>query len=164
MKIPEQIQYIEIYYDGRCGMCCEFQEWLNRQARAFSVRFVPYQDEMAEVWFPELSQLEPEREMIVRTDRHEVFRGAEGWVLCLLSCEKYQGVARRMASPTLLPLTQKICQALAARRYTISKLLFARKDREVAAELHRLPTEECQGECQIPDGDKNKTENKPDRQ
>lgn len=153
MKIPNNIQYIEVYYDGRCGMCCTFHEWVYAQKRAYPVRFIAYQDPQAEEWFPGVNELEPEREMIVRTQDHKLYRGAEGWVLCLLSCEKYRGIARRIASPALLPFAEKTCHALAARRHKLSKIFFRKKDNEVAAELHRMPAEECVGTCSnIPDG------------
>lgn len=153
MKIPNNIQHIEVYYDGRCGMCCTFHEWVNKQPRAFNVRFVPYQSPLAEEWFPGVNALEPEREMIVRTDTGELYRAAEGWVLCLLSCEKYQAIARRMASPALLPFAEKACHALAARRHKLSKIFFRKKDREVAETLHHMPGGECAGTCgNIPDG------------
>ena len=158
MKIPEKIQHIEVYYDGRCGMCCTFHEWVNQQVRAFPVRFVAYQSPQAEEWFPGVTELEPEREMIVRTDDGTLYRAAEGWVLCLLSCKKYQAVARRLASPVLMPVAEKTCHALAARRHGLSKIFFRKKDHEVAAELHRMPGQECHDDCantqyeSIPDG------------
>ena len=158
MKIPTNIQYIEVYYDGRCGMCCTFHEWVNEQKRAFPVRFIAYQSPQAEEWFPGVNALEPEREMIVRTGEHTLYRGAQGWVLCLLSCEKYQGIAHRVAKPALLPFAEKTCHALAARRHGLSKVFFRKKDKEVGADLHRMPGQECEGECQltahgeIPDG------------
>lgn len=158
MKIPKNIRYIEVYYDGRCGMCCTFHEWVNKQERAYPVRFIPYQSPQAEEWFPGVNELEPEREMIVRDDRRDIYRAAEGWVLCLLSCHKYQGMARRLASPVLLPVAEKACHALAARRHGLSKLFFRKKDNEVAVELHRMSGQSCDDECQllaqsdIPDG------------
>ena len=153
MKIPNNIQYIEVYYDGRCGMCCTFHEWVNEQTRAFPVRFIAYQDPQAEEWFPGVNKLEPEREMIVRLHDGQLYRGAEGWVLCLLSCKKYQGIARRIANPALLPFAAKTCHALAARRHQLSKIFFRKKDREVAEALHRMPEEECPDACaHSPDG------------
>ncbi len=158
MNIPNNIQHIEIYYDGRCGMCCTFHEWVNKQGRAYPVQFVPYQSARAEEWFPGVNELEPEREMIVRTDDGTLYRAAEGWVLCLLSCTKYQGIARRLASPILMPVAEKTCHALASRRHGLSKVFFRRKDNEVAAALHQMPGQQCEGEChlaahgEIPDG------------
>ncbi len=158
MKIPENIRSMEVYYDGRCGMCCRFNEWVNGQERAVAIHFVAYQSPRAEEWFPGVNALDPGRDMIVRTDDGTLYRGAEGWVLCLLSCARYQGVARRLGSPVLMPVARKACHALALRRRGLSKIFFREKDRELALELHRMPVSGCEGGCRltthdnIPDG------------
>ena len=162
MKLPNKIQYIEVYYDGRCGMCCTFHEWVNTQERNFEVRFAPYQAPEAEEWFPGVNKLEPEREMIVKTDEGILYRGAEGWVMCLMSCKKYVNWAERMTNPRLLPMAKKLCQTLAARRHTLSKMFFLKKDKEVARALHQMPDQEGCVDCEtlyednqideIPDG------------
>jgi len=158
MIIPESINKIEIYYDGHCAMCCTFQEWLNRQDRAFDVNFVTYQSSQAEVLFPGVTKLDPDQEMIVRTDQGEVFRGAEGWVLCLLSCETYQHIAKRLAAPLLLPVAKKSCSLIASNRISISKIMFNKKDKALANTLHQMPSAPCESSCEkeshedIPDG------------
>ena len=146
--------HLEVYYDGRCGLCCTFHEWLHVQERAFPVRFITYQSEEAEEVFPGLNALHPERDMIVRTDDGIIHRAGEGWVLCLMSCARYQWLARRLASPVLLPFAEKICRALASRRYRISKLFFRKKDRDVAAALHAMPERQrpLESRHHIPDG------------
>ena len=78
MNLPLQIKFIEVFYDGRCGMCCTFHEWINRQERAYEVRFHPYQSPEAERVFPGVNTLDPAREMIVRTNEGKVYRAAEG--------------------------------------------------------------------------------------
>ena len=77
MKFPIHQKKIEIFYDGRCGMCCSFHEWINRQKRAFEIDFIPYQAAEVEDVFPGINTLDPAREMIVRTDDGRIFRGAE---------------------------------------------------------------------------------------
>lgn len=139
MKICDTIEYIEVYYDGRCGMCCTFHEWVNAQERRYEVRFIAYQDERAEEWFPGVRELEPDKEMVVRTDNGDVFQAAEGWVLCLLSCVKYESLARKLATPLFLPLAQKTCHALAARRHKLSKIFFPKKEKAVTEVLHQMP-------------------------
>jgi predicted DCC family thiol-disulfide oxidoreductase YuxK len=146
MKLNEQIQEIEVFYDGRCGMCCTFHEWINRQPRAMRVAFVPYQAADAERVFPGLGTLDPAREMVVRTDGNEIFRGAEAWVWCLYSCANYQGAARRLAGPGLLQVAVRACRLLAANRHSLSKVFFRRKDRQVQEELHCMKPEECHSE------------------
>jgi len=147
MKLPNNIRYLEIYYDGRCGMCCTTQEWLRRQERAFEVRFIPYQSAKAEKSFPGINALEPDRQMVVRTDDGTVFRGAEGWVICLLSAKKYAWIARRLSSPMLLPLASKIGDAIAQRRHGLSRLFFRKKNKMVSVELHSMPGKISEDVC-----------------
>lgn len=145
MKLPKESEGIEVFYDGRCGMCCGFHEWIHRQPRAFPISFIPYQSSDAERVFPGLGTLDPAREMVVRTRESEVFRGAEAWVWCLYSCANHQAAARRLGSPALLPVAIHACRVLAANRHALSKLFFRAKDREVRKELHRMETVDCDG-------------------
>lgn len=146
MKLPEQIRKIEVFYDGRCGMCCSFHEWINRQPRAYGIDFIPYQSARAEQVFPGIGTLDPAREMIVRTSENEIYRGAEAWVLCLYSCENHQAVAKKLARPGLLSVAIRGCRVLAANRHSLSKVFFRAKDRQVRETLHRMPTPECDSE------------------
>jgi predicted DCC family thiol-disulfide oxidoreductase YuxK len=149
MKMPINTRKIEVYYDGRCGMCCTFHEWINRQPRAFAIDFVPYQAAKAEVVFPGINTLDPAREMIVRVvDDGVVYRGAEAWVWCLYSCANHRQLAQRLARPTMLAVAIRACRLLAANRHGLSKIFFRRKDREVRENLHNMAGEACQdGAC-----------------
>lgn len=148
MKLPLHTNWVEVFYDGRCGMCCTFHEWINGQRRAFEIRFTPYQAPEAELNFPGVGTLDPAREMIVRTDTGEVFRGAEAWVWCLYSCTNYRKVAQRLAMPGLLSVAIRACRLLAANRHGLSKVFFRKKDREVRKTLHRMVSERCaDGRC-----------------
>ncbi len=140
MKIPEQVQSITVFYDGHCGMCCTFHEWVNRQERSVKIHFVAYQSPEAEIRFPGIGRLEPDREMIVRDEADgTIFRGAEAWVLCLASLTEFRPWAERLSSPVLLPVAKKTCHHLALNRHKLSKIFFRAKDEAVAAELHRMP-------------------------
>jgi predicted DCC family thiol-disulfide oxidoreductase YuxK len=151
MNLQNQSKGMEVFYDGRCGMCCTFHEWINRQPRAFPIAFIPYQAAHAELVFPGLGTLDPAREMIVRTGEQEIFRSAEAWVWCLFSCANHQNAARRLGSPALLPIAVKACRILAANRHALSKVLFRSKDKKVRAELHRMEAPECkEGVCTMP--------------
>jgi predicted DCC family thiol-disulfide oxidoreductase YuxK len=150
MDLPTHIERIEVYYDGRCGMCCTFHEWVNRQRRAFAVDFIPYQSPRAEEVFPGIGTLDPAREMVVRTSDGRIYRGAEAWVWCLHSCADHQEIARRLGGPVMLPVAVRACRLLAANRHGLSKLFFRRKDREVRAELHRMDEGTCRdGACPV---------------
>ncbi|NNC89305.1 MAG: DUF393 domain-containing protein [Akkermansiaceae bacterium] len=146
--MPIHLKWVEVFYDGRCGMCCTFHEWIGRQPRAYEVRFIPYQSPEAERVFPGVSTLDPAREMIVRTSEGRVFRAAEAWVYCLYSCANYRGTARKLASDRLLPVAKKACALLAGNRHALSKVFFRRKDREVREVLHEMPDAGCpDGAC-----------------
>ena len=146
MKLPTRVNGIEVYYDGRCGMCCSFHEWINRQPRAFAIEFIPYQASHAEKVFPGLGTLDPAREMVVRTSEMEIYRGAEAWVWCLYSCANHQVAARRLGGPKLLPIAIHACRVLAANRHALSKVFFRGKDQKVKNELHRMEATRCEGE------------------
>jgi len=144
MVLSNDVNSIEVYYDGRCGMCCTFHEWVNRQPRALSIQFIPYQATEAEKTFPGIGTLDPAREMIVRTDKGEIYRGAEAWVWCLYSCKNHQTAAHKLASPSLLPLAKHSCRILASNRHSLSKVFFRRKDKQVRNELHHMTTPTCE--------------------
>ncbi|MGJ8694998.1 MAG: thiol-disulfide oxidoreductase DCC family protein [Verrucomicrobiaceae bacterium] len=146
MKLPLHTKWIEVFYDGRCGMCCTFHEWINKQERAFEIRFTPYQAPEAEEHCPGIHALDPAREMVVHTCEGEFYRGAEAWVWCLYSCTHYRKAARRLGAPGLLPIAIRACRLLAANRHALSKVFFRRKDREVRAELHRMEEVACEGD------------------
>ncbi len=143
MNLPDRIQKIEVFYDGRCGMCCSFHEWINRQPRAYQIDFIPYQSPAAENRFPGIGTLDPAREMIVRTSRNEIYRGAEAWVLCLYSCANHRTLAKKLASPGLLTVAIHTCRLLAANRHSLSKVFFRAKDRQVRENLHQMQAPEC---------------------
>lgn len=153
MVLPRRLEALTVFYDGRCGMCCTFHEWVNRQEKLARMGFVPYQSADAERLFPGIGLLEPEREMVVRDEgAGTVYRGAEAWVICLFALTEYRGWARRLSSPALLPVAKRTCALLARNRHRLSRVFFARKDREVAALLHRMPPprEACQrGGCGV---------------
>ena len=150
MNFPQQIQGIEVFYDGRCGMCCSFHEWIHRQPRAFRIEFIPYQAPDAERVFPGLGTLDPAREMVVRTSEGGVFRGAEAWVWCLYGCANHQTTARKLGGPGLLPIAIQACRILAANRHALSKVFFRSKDRKVRETLHRMEPVDCGGDkCAI---------------
>lgn len=146
MNLPKEIKGMEVFYDGRCGMCCSFHEWIHRQPRAFAIEFIPYQAARAEQVYPGIGTLDPAREMVVRTSEQQIFRGAEAWVWCLYSCANHQTAARRLGGPRLLPVAIHACRVLAANRHALSKVFFRRKDQKVKEELHQMETAPCENE------------------
>lgn len=142
MKLPtiERLTGLTVFYDGRCGLCCTFREWLERQPLRVAVALLPYQSAEAEAALPEIRALRPDREMIVRDDGSgQLFRGAEAWVMCLYVVRGYEPWARRLASPRLLPFARKVALHVANHRRLISRVLFSGREAETAARLRQMP-------------------------
>lgn len=143
MELKPDVTQIEVFYDGRCGMCCTFHEWINRQQRACQIDFIPYQSSRAAEIFPGIHELDPARAMVVKTDDGRIYRAAEAWVWCLWSCQKHRDIARKLSHPRFLPVAETACKVLAANRHSLSKVFFRRKDKLVAEDLHQMPKLEC---------------------
>jgi len=128
---------MEVFYDGRCGMCCTFIEWLNAQEKngGCEVVCLDYRGDGAREVFPDLAEFHPEKEMVVRVNGVEVYQGGEGWVCCLWSCAKYKEVAERVNGSVLLPMAKKMCHLISRNRFAVSKLFFRKKHAEIAREI-----------------------------
>lgn len=155
LKLPTTVSKIEVFYDGHCGMCASFIEWLVSQDLRWEVVCLPYQSDGAKADFPELTALKPDKEIIVRVDGQKTYRGAEGWVWCLWSTVKYRDVAKLVNSRLLLPMAKKVCYLVSKNRLRVSKLLFHKKAKQVADEIHKLDHEnrganDCNdGNCEL---------------
>ena len=151
MQFPKTLEELTVFYDGHCAMCCAFRDWLEQQEAYCRIRCLPYQSEDAFALFPELDLHEPEKAMLTRTDSGLLFRGAESWALCLHVLKAYRPLARRLASPGLLPVAKVTCYHLSAHRRRLGSLLFWKRDKDLKKALEALPREElsedCDGNC-----------------
>ncbi len=152
VNLHKAFKTIEVFYDTRCGMCCTFIEWLEKQERACELVSYDYQSGEAETVFPGLVDYHPEKMMVVRVDGEVVYQGGEGWVCCLWSCNKYQDVAKKMNSKLLLPMAKKFCYLVSNHRFKISKLFFRKKNKEITDEIEAEQKKnkeiECEGGCE----------------
>lgn len=138
VKLDEAIKNIELFYDGRCGMCCTFIEWLEKQKRACETSCIDYQSDEAKKLFPELFKHDPDKLMVARIDGNTIHKGGEGWVCCLWSCARYRWLAKILNSRLLLPMAKKICYIMSNNRVRISKIFFRKKNAEI----------KCKGGCE----------------
>ena len=144
MKLDPNIRKVEVFYDGKCGMCCKFRDWLNKQEHALTLVCIPYQaDEVREI-FPDIAAHDPDKQLVVRLDNGDVHQGAKGWVWCLWSCVKYQDLAQKLNNRFLLPIAQKACYLLSANRLRISQILL-RKPKDEFVEMEIEETTEHEG-------------------
>lgn len=140
-----------IVYDSQCEFCRRCRIWLGRQPSYVPLVFLPFQSPEAECRFPGLKELRPEKEIVVISDAGEVWQGGPAWVICLWALREYREWSQRLAHPALLPLARRLCEAVSANRYTLSKWLHRRDHdpAELARVLATLPEEKCahEGYC-----------------
>ncbi len=148
VKIRSQVKIIEVFYDAQCGMCRTFVDWLEKQQRACKLECFDYQSDEAKKVFPRLLDYHPEREIVVRVDREEVYQGAEGWVCCLWSCTEYRDLAKKMNSGLLLPMAKKICYYVSRNRLGVSRIFFRKKSEEIATAMSKAENVKCEGGCE----------------
>lgn len=152
VNLNKEFKTIEVFYDARCGMCCTFIDWLEKQERAGELMCYDYKSSDALAVFPSLLEYDPEKVMVVRVDGEEVYQGGEGWVCCLWICVKYRWVAKRVNGPLLLPMAKKICYLVSNNRLKISKLFFRKKNKEITDEINAQQKKnqdiDCEGGCE----------------
>lgn len=138
MKLPLQVKGMEVFHDGRGGMSGALVGWVARQARAFPVAFVGCGVRGEAGVVPGAGGGLSAGLVVVRTAEGEVVGGAEALLFCLYSCVAYRDLARRLASPRLLPLVRGACALLVAVRRGCSTIFFRWNDREGRARRHAL--------------------------
>jgi len=146
LKPKNEVKGMEVYYDGRCGACCTFVDWLVRRKRAFEVECVPYQADEVGERFPEIWDYDPARQLVVRVkgggekadteDHAQIYQGAEAWVWCLWSCAGYGMLAKILNCKLMLPMGKKCCYFISKYRLKISKVFFGKRSKQLADELH----------------------------
>ncbi|MFT5883342.1 MAG: putative DCC family thiol-disulfide oxidoreductase YuxK [Crocinitomicaceae bacterium] len=147
MEINQEISTLEVYYDGRCAMCGRFKNWLEQQELLIGVEFLSYASEAARERFPDLPEYKPDKAMVVRTDKGEIYRGAESIVMILWACSEYRKLAMKLRKPIFLPLASKIYPLIASNRYVISKLLT--NEGKLKTELQKQKDECGDGSCDL---------------
>lgn len=139
---------LSVIYDATCGMCRRLKNWIAREPAFVELEFIPLQDAALETQFPGILNLHPEREIVVISDKGEVYQGGKAWVMCLWALKDYREWAQRLANPLLLPLAKKTCTMVSRNRYAISRWFFEAPPEEVSQRLDRMPDEDCEsGSC-----------------
>lgn len=147
MIINKEIRKLEVYYDGSCGMCGRFKDWLEKQEHIINVEFLSYASEAARERFPDLAKHDPEKALVIRTDTGEIYRAAEATVISLWACRDYRALAMKLRKPLFMPLARNIYPLIASNRYVISKLLT--NDRKLQQELEKQDDGCDDGSCEL---------------
>ena len=117
------MQTLTIFYDAQCGLCTHFRRWLLTQQTFVELDFIPYYSPQAKERFPNILQLQPDREIIVLADDGRWWQGPQAWLTCLWALKDYRKWSFKLAHPNLLPLVGKLCLLLSENRVRASALL-----------------------------------------
>lgn len=112
-----------VFYDGECGLCGRFREWLQSQPAHLELMFCPFQSEEARRICPDLFNFQPDQQLIVLSDEGGIYAGEHAWLMCLYALREYRGWAKRLSNPALLPLVKRICLLVSHHRLTLSRAL-----------------------------------------
>jgi hypothetical protein len=97
---------LTVYYDGRCGLCCATRDWIERQRPLVPVTCLPAS--------------EPGAELTVIADTGEIWEGDAAWIVVLWALRDYRGWARRLSTPSMLPLARATFAKLSQFRGSLS--------------------------------------------
>ena len=139
-----------VLYDGHCGICRRARYWLARQRQLIPLRFLQLQSPRLEDMFPGISAFRPEQELVLVSDRGEVYQGATAWVTLLYAVDDLRGWAFALADPQRLPVARRLVHALSSNRLRISQLLGWEVTQEEAIDEITRVAEDCRsGTCSV---------------
>ena len=134
-----------VLYDAKCELCRRVRCWLGTQAAFVPLAFVPLQSAELEERFPGIGALEPERQILVIADTGEVWRGADGWIVCLWALREYREWSQRLASPLLRPFALRVCDMVSRNRHKFSRWFHSASAGEI---MQQLGDSDCGKTCE----------------
>lgn len=134
------IRWLTVLYDPDCGLCTAVKDWLNTQEADLPLQLIPAGSPAARKLFPSLAGRE---ELIVVNDRGGVYRDTRAWIMVLFALRKYRGLARRLASPALMPLARQAFLLVSSRRSDISRWLGMLPESQLGDRLRQIGAPHC---------------------
>ena len=119
---------IYVFYDGECVLCRRVREWLARQPAYIELVFLPFQSEAARRLCPDLARFHPSDQLIALADDGAIYSGEKAWLICLYALRDYRRWARKLATPALRPLAQRLCFLISHHRLKLSQMLLQHID------------------------------------
>src|SRR5882757_5371360 len=117
------IKILHVLYDGECALCRRSCLWMERQAALVELRFISFQSPDILLRFPLLGNLDLGAELVAVSDRGDIYRGSQAWIMCLHALREYREWARRLSQPALLPLARRLCKLISGNRRGLSRWL-----------------------------------------
>jgi len=120
------MKQIYVFYDGECALCQRCRDWLASQPAYVKLVFHPFQSEDASRLCPDLARFHPNEQLIALADDGALYSGEKAWLICLYALRDYRRWARKLATPALRPLAQRLCLLISHNRLKLSQILLQR--------------------------------------
>ncbi|MFI6446367.1 thiol-disulfide oxidoreductase DCC family protein [Kitasatospora sp. NPDC050543] len=114
-SVPPPVTRITVLHDPACPLCRHLTAWLRGRYQLVPLEFVAVASAEARERFPGLDHDATLGEITVVADTGEVWRGPQAFVICLWALAEYRPLARRLSTPTGLPVAR--AAAFAASKY-----------------------------------------------
>lgn len=137
------MQYLTVMYDPKCGLCSRIGTWLRAQPKWIPLGLLP-SDRAAGI-YPALAERLAQDELVVVSDDGGMYLGDHAWLMCFYALRHYRHWAKRLSSPSMLPLARQAFTVLSANPLRVSRWLGLMSDAELFAELWPVNAPRCHG-------------------
>ena len=132
-----------LLYDAHCGLCCQLKQWLMKQKLAIPLCLVSWDSDQARRMFPTIVTSRSASELTVISNAGEVWRNEKAWLMVFHALVRYQTIARKLATPALLPFARQALLTLSYNRHILSSWLRLSSELAVAERLERIEVPAC---------------------
>ena len=133
-----------LLYDDHCGLCSQLKQWLMKQKLAVPLCLVCWDSDQARQMFPTVVTSLSASELTVISNGGEVWRNEKAWLMVLHALVRYQTIARKLATPALLPFARQAFLTLSYNRHILSSWLRLSSETAVAERLGRIEVPACE--------------------
>lgn len=115
------IQRLTVLYDARCELCRRCREWMEGQPAYVTLEFLPAASPEAAARYGAVPWLG--EELVVTSDRGEVWAGPAAFLVALWALEGYREWSYRLSGDTFSKVAETFFHALSNKRRWIASWL-----------------------------------------
>jgi predicted DCC family thiol-disulfide oxidoreductase YuxK len=112
---------LTVLYDELCPICIRCAKWLTTQPSFVTLEVLPSRSAEARQRYGDVPWLG--RELVVVSDRGEVWAGAAAFLVSLWALVEWREWSYRLSGPLLAPLAERFFVALSKRRHRLAAWL-----------------------------------------
>ena len=140
------IQSMTVLYDSDCDFCIRCKCWLASQHQRIGMQFIPIKSEKAAGLLYKLKG-DNLNELIVITDKDEVYYKEKALLMCLYALSEYYEWAFNFSQPLFYPLIRNAYVMLSANRNWLSSIFANHSEEQQLKELQQYKAPVV---CQLP--------------